>query len=133
MIRRPPRSTRTDTLFPYTTLFRSPAGRVRRTHCAHRTVAARPWRRPAADGRLRPAAVLPDQRRQRRREPSAACGAGRLPGELPRTCAMTDTSRIGWIASRGTALRGELAIPGDKSVSHRAVMLAALSDGVSDG
>src|SRR3546814_9605744 len=26
MIRRPPRSTRTDTLFPYTTLFRSPFG-----------------------------------------------------------------------------------------------------------
>src|SRR3546814_16197961 len=32
MIRRPPRSTRTDTLFPYTTLFRSPLfdGLVRR-------------------------------------------------------------------------------------------------------
>src|SRR3546814_3593740 len=29
MIRRPPRSTRTDTLFPYTTLFRSPAGEDR--------------------------------------------------------------------------------------------------------
>src|SRR3546814_8873315 len=28
MIRRPPRSTRTDTLFPYTTLFRSPAGKL---------------------------------------------------------------------------------------------------------
>src|SRR3546814_20232636 len=28
MIRRPPRSTRTDTLFPYTTLFRSPGGMV---------------------------------------------------------------------------------------------------------
>src|SRR3546814_9476100 len=28
MIRRPPRSTRTDTLFPYTTLFRSPLGRL---------------------------------------------------------------------------------------------------------
>src|SRR3546814_10784447 len=28
MIRRPPRSTRTDTLFPYTTLFRSLAGRT---------------------------------------------------------------------------------------------------------
>src|SRR3546814_2001906 len=27
MIRRPPRSTRTDTLFPYTTLFRSPSER----------------------------------------------------------------------------------------------------------
>src|SRR3546814_8692468 len=34
MIRRPPRSTRTDTLFPYTTLFRSPPaqrGRGKRT------------------------------------------------------------------------------------------------------
>src|SRR3546814_3846301 len=29
MRRRPPRSTRTDTLFPYTTLFRSPDGRHR--------------------------------------------------------------------------------------------------------
>src|SRR3546814_11046341 len=29
MIRRPPRSTRTDTLFPYTTLFRSAYGRRR--------------------------------------------------------------------------------------------------------
>src|SRR3546814_2667091 len=35
MIRRPPRSTRTDTLFPYTTLFRSqePAGGVRDGEC----------------------------------------------------------------------------------------------------
>src|SRR3546814_8966709 len=37
MIRRPPRSTRTDTLFPYTTLFRSAlelkiVGRVREDH-----------------------------------------------------------------------------------------------------
>src|SRR3546814_10279503 len=30
MIRRPPRSTRTDTLFPYTTLFRSPSYQRRR-------------------------------------------------------------------------------------------------------
>src|SRR3546814_5549610 len=29
MIRRPPRSTRTDTLFPYTTLFRSGEGQAR--------------------------------------------------------------------------------------------------------
>src|SRR3546814_6092654 len=28
MIRRPPRSTRTDTLFPYTTLFRSPEAKI---------------------------------------------------------------------------------------------------------
>src|SRR3546814_5540449 len=32
MIRRPPRSTRTDTLFPYTTLFRSEG---RQTSCRH--------------------------------------------------------------------------------------------------
>src|SRR3546814_3268634 len=30
MIRRPPRSTRTDTLFPYTTLFRSPVSPAER-------------------------------------------------------------------------------------------------------
>src|SRR3546814_14675566 len=32
MIRRPPRSTRTDTLFPYTTLFRSLVGECRPVH-----------------------------------------------------------------------------------------------------
>src|SRR3546814_10386730 len=32
MIRRPPRSTRTDTLFPYTTLFRSAANHVGLDH-----------------------------------------------------------------------------------------------------
>src|SRR3546814_3429502 len=36
MIRRPPRSTRTDTLFPYTTLFRSPPA-IRRTISVTRT------------------------------------------------------------------------------------------------
>lgn len=37
-----------------------------------------------------------------------------------------------WIAQRGTALQGSLTIPGDKSVSHRAVMFAALADGTSN-
>src|SRR3546814_3893797 len=57
MIRRPPRSTRTDTLFPYTTLFRS-LPRLRREHpvlrirrALHRpsggAEAGRPRRRPA--------------------------------------------------------------------------------------
>src|SRR3546814_15740694 len=40
MIRRPPRSTRTDTLFPYTTLFRSKGFEVMR---ALRKGQARPW------------------------------------------------------------------------------------------
>src|SRR3546814_2911892 len=39
MIRRPPRSTRTDTLFPYTTLFRSHTG-IGTDNCA----ACTPWR-----------------------------------------------------------------------------------------
>src|SRR3546814_3854800 len=37
MIRRPPRSTRTDTLFPYTTLFRSKRWRRRLSSCWRRT------------------------------------------------------------------------------------------------
>src|SRR3546814_4487254 len=36
MIRRPPRSTRTDTLFPYTTLFRSPESAVATHYAADR-------------------------------------------------------------------------------------------------
>src|SRR3546814_4595375 len=38
MLRRPPRSTRTDTLFPYTTLFRSAGGYVSAAHRARRAV-----------------------------------------------------------------------------------------------
>lgn len=37
-----------------------------------------------------------------------------------------------WVAAAtGRPLEGSVAIPGDKSVSHRAVMLASLADGVS--
>src|SRR3546814_5259019 len=43
MIRRPPRSTLTDTLFPYTSPFRSPrSGHDRGLHAGH----VRPWRTP---------------------------------------------------------------------------------------
>src|SRR3546814_6872244 len=56
MIRRPPRSTRTDTLFPYTTLFRSPHPVVEHRH-QHDHAAPRPAdrlcrdrREPGADG-----------------------------------------------------------------------------------
>jgi len=36
-----------------------------------------------------------------------------------------------WTAGPGTALRGSVRVPGDKSVSHRAVMLGALAHGVT--
>jgi 3-phosphoshikimate 1-carboxyvinyltransferase len=41
------------------------------------------------------------------------------------------TGKQSWTVSPGQALHGEIEIPGDKSVSHRAVMFAALADGVS--
>ena len=41
------------------------------------------------------------------------------------------TDKQDWIVSSGKPLQGELEIPGDKSVSHRAVMFAALADGIS--
>ena len=36
-----------------------------------------------------------------------------------------------WTASAGSPLGGELRVPGDKSVSHRSIMLASLAEGVS--
>src|SRR3546814_20212862 len=66
MIRRPPRSTRTDTLFPYTTLFRSgedilpprhhdASHHRRRRLCARMAGAADPAAEGWADGELRAA------------------------------------------------------------------------------
>src|SRR3546814_19727339 len=85
MIRRPPRSTRTDTLFPYTTLFRSGLCRAltgglwrkRARGCAHplhagELTSRRPWLRQGAEGQ--------DFRRKlTRRHISAATGAS--PGQ----------------------------------------------------
>src|SRR3546814_5662318 len=48
MIRRPPRSTRTDTLFPYTTLFRSLNQRVRRNSVSARATVS--WEACPAQG-----------------------------------------------------------------------------------
>src|SRR3546814_6728455 len=56
MIRRPPRSTRTDTLFPYTTLFRSPQGRARPAAINHGGHVH------PRDDRAAPAPLLVDQR-----------------------------------------------------------------------
>src|SRR3546814_18195068 len=80
MIRRPPRSTRTDTLFPYTTLFRSRlrsadiafAGEARRDEAAHRRVADLEA--------LRPGAVLEILHGAGGLAEHAAEGVGDLPG-----------------------------------------------------
>src|SRR3546814_3927316 len=63
MIRRPPRSPRTDTLFPYTTLFRSIVGDASRTDLAlHREIAgpdagSEHRAQPANGGSLKPRAL----------------------------------------------------------------------------
>ena len=44
---------------------------------------------------------------------------------------MSDSDRKDWTPRAGAPLQGRIRVPGDKSVSHRAVMLAALADGVS--
>src|SRR3546814_3702520 len=87
MIRRPPRSTRTDTLFPYTTLFRSPrsgglhvarAGRG----CAdagHRAARRRRADAPAT-GQRRPTAPLSRVRGEIGDGPHPASGAGDFGG-----------------------------------------------------
>jgi len=37
----------------------------------------------------------------------------------------------GWVAGPGGPLRGSVRVPGDKSISHRAVMLGALAEGTT--
>src|SRR3546814_6280541 len=65
MIRRPPRSTRTDTLFPYTTLFRSAA---RADECARPATAARTGRTESRRVALVRQCILAVARARRRSE-----------------------------------------------------------------
>lgn len=41
------------------------------------------------------------------------------------------TAMEDWVAGPGAPLRGSIRVPGDKSISHRAVMLGALAEGVT--
>jgi 3-phosphoshikimate 1-carboxyvinyltransferase len=45
---------------------------------------------------------------------------------------MASPDPLSFEVAPGGALRGELRVPGDKSISHRAVMLAAIADGESE-
>src|SRR3546814_12563302 len=65
MLRRPPRSTRTDTLFPYTTLFRSVADERRRLGLEQPAVALlQPLRQPLAHDQQRRQRQRREQQRQ---------------------------------------------------------------------
>src|SRR3546814_5415629 len=90
MIRRPPRSTRTDTLFPYTTLFRS----------RHRVRPGRNHRRR----RHHPLGLLPRSRRQPHRGGELRVAAMLEPRSRPLFLAPSSTSCSGLTrASRATA------------------------------
>jgi len=45
---------------------------------------------------------------------------------------MSDSSNIVFQAEAGGVLRGRVRVPGDKSVSHRSIMLGALAEGVTE-
>ncbi|MGH8049913.1 MAG: 3-phosphoshikimate 1-carboxyvinyltransferase [Arenimonas sp.] len=38
---------------------------------------------------------------------------------------------LNWLASAGQPLNGQITVPGDKSISHRAIMLGAIAEGVT--
>jgi 3-phosphoshikimate 1-carboxyvinyltransferase len=40
-------------------------------------------------------------------------------------------NRLDWVSRKGGPLQGELVVPGDKSVSHRALMFGAIAEGVT--
>src|SRR3546814_5747533 len=96
MIRRPPRSTRTDTLFPYTTLFRSIGE------------AAHDRRELSLDARRRPFAFHRDECRR-----IGARGEG---GQILQRRADDGVEEDRYI---GPSLRCELAQNGDQSTARR--------------
>src|SRR3546814_2823673 len=90
MIRRPPRSTRTDTLFPYTTLFRSP-GLGLQENCG---------RRPDSPGKA-------PQTRVRLFRRACPAGQGQWPVTAPRSRRLHSAER-GILAGRSEEHTSEL-------------------------
>jgi 3-phosphoshikimate 1-carboxyvinyltransferase len=44
---------------------------------------------------------------------------------------MSDAQRLDWVSRRAASLHGDVIVPGDKSVSHRSMMLSAIAEGTS--
>src|SRR3546814_14448554 len=101
MIRRPPRSTRTDTLFPYTTRFRSD-----KTNCGHDIAPAKPGAIPGA-----PAAREWRQARARTRRAEAAAKGGAA------SAFCTRSAREEAACGRGKRRCGAVARPGAPFIS----------------
>src|SRR3546814_6964068 len=110
MIRRPPRSTRTDTLFPYTTLFRS-AKRLmiplaeNRANCGQRLVG-----RGGGQFHHRPDVVRPGSR------DAHAFGAAKLYACQNRHCSLAPESAF---LSGSPQSMIQCAFPGERPYTHR--------------
>src|SRR3546814_19347410 len=107
MIRRPPRSTRTDTLFPYTTLFRSGSGRrpfLRRAGVRHP--------RPDPDHARRSRLRLHPRRRPADAEPAAL-------RDLPAVAAVGTVRGVARNRRSGQAEAGVLLRRGARSEERR--------------
>src|SRR3546814_13750092 len=112
MIRRPPRSTRTDTLFPYTTLFRScthDIDAVRRhmtalrDYLGHSSILLTYWYLEATPVLMRTIAAANEDR---------FAGGGQSPRSLP------ISPPISWIISHGIAARTPTRSPTTPPVSR---------------
>src|SRR3546814_12962719 len=120
MIRRPPKFTRTDTLFPYTTLFRSRGCRAARGWRAADALHARAGRAGRGRGRRRPPTAPPPPGRvrpQRRPLPREGGLAGSLPagdavnaGAAGQRLIEATGHEVGWTARRSPR-RGNLCQP----------------------
>src|SRR3546814_16826838 len=127
MIRRPPRSTRTDTLFPYTTLFRSPqqlqvqrattAGSAEKIHASRAqtiavAIAATPSLRPVSPS---PSAVVADRDTGAPTTPASTASAS--PRRAPRRGRLPITSTA-TLPQNGSAAGRE---QGEQDVEHTRV------------
>jgi 3-phosphoshikimate 1-carboxyvinyltransferase len=45
---------------------------------------------------------------------------------------VSDTNNVSFLAEPGGHLQGTIRVPGDKSISHRSIMLGSLADGITD-
>src|SRR3546814_12591223 len=111
MIRRPPRSTRTDTLFPYTTLFRSPRRAYRtRKRSASSLVEWRfqePGRLPAGPGYRDDEPIRASAGRRVRSWPVHGGGAGGAwPGNEPALADEASGSAARTVSPQGVGLEG---------------------------
>ena len=45
---------------------------------------------------------------------------------------MTETANVRFTAQAGGSLKGQIRVPGDKSISHRSIMLGSIAEGVTE-